>query len=117
MGARPVFKTVAFSSSHEDNVRFYRFACMFLCFGSSLKKLWHNRRSFRVVLRLWRHMLQWNGAAQSESDSKSTAFFHRAVPVAAAAPQNAPRSLRLLRIQIFRSLKTRNADHAKRSRQ
>jgi hypothetical protein len=41
-----VVKKNAFSSCYEDNVRFYRFACVFVCFGSKLKKLWHNRRSF-----------------------------------------------------------------------
>jgi hypothetical protein len=39
-------KKVAFCSCREDNVRFYRFACMFVCFRLGLKKLWHNRRSF-----------------------------------------------------------------------
>jgi len=34
---------------------------------------------FRVVPpHIWRHALQRNGAGQTESDSKSTAFFHRA---------------------------------------
>jgi len=39
-------KTVAFSTSREDKVLSYRFACMFVSFRSKLKKLWHNRRSF-----------------------------------------------------------------------
>jgi hypothetical protein len=39
-------KTVAFSTSREDEVLSYRFACMFVSFRSKLKKLWHNRRSF-----------------------------------------------------------------------
>jgi hypothetical protein len=39
-------KKIAFFSSREDNARFYRFACMFVCFRLKLKKLWHNRRSF-----------------------------------------------------------------------
>ncbi|KFX62310.1 hypothetical protein A8H39_22040 [Paraburkholderia fungorum] len=43
--------------------------------------------------------------------------FNRSVPVATAAPRNASRSTRPRRIQIIRSLKTRNAGHAKRSQQ
>ncbi|CAH2773785.1 MAG: hypothetical protein CPDRYMAC_0226 [uncultured Paraburkholderia sp.] len=54
-----------------------------------------------------------NGAGQSESDSKSTAFFHRSVPVNTAALSNAP-----ILVAAARSdhpiVETRNAGHAKR---
>jgi len=59
---------------------------------------------------------QRNGAVQSDSDSTSTAFFHRAVLVATAAPLNAPAPCDCGAFESSARWKTRNADHANRLR-
>ncbi|QQC62952.1 hypothetical protein [Paraburkholderia ginsengisoli] len=91
--ARISGKKVAFPASFGDNVRFYRFACVFVCFRSRSNKLWHNRRSFRRRAFVSAGT-RCNGTVplnQNLIQSRRRSF---TVPVATAASLNVPGSSR-----------------------